>query len=71
MRQPAVAEGIAGRAVVEEPDDHVPELAVLEDLVGHEAPEFAGADDQHAPQADAGTPAPLEHLAHQSRATRR
>ena len=36
QRQPAVADVIARGAIVEEADDLEPELAVLEQLVGHE-----------------------------------
>ena len=56
---------IAAGAIVDEADDLEAELAVLEDLVGDDASEIAGAGDQHALQADAGAPAPLERLAHQ------
>ncbi len=56
---------IAGRAIVDEADDLVAELAVLEDLVGDQPPELARAGDENALQADAGAPAALEHLAHQ------
>ena len=56
---------IAGGPVVEEPDDLEAELAVLEDLVGDELAEVAGAGDQHALQADARLPAALERLAHE------
>ena len=65
QRQAAVAEVIAGRAVVDEADDLIAELAVLEDLVGDQAAELAGAGDQNPLQADAGAPAALEHLAHE------
>ena len=43
QRQPAVAEMIAGGAVVDEADDLIAELAMLEDLVGDQAAELAGA----------------------------
>ena len=65
QRQAAVAEMIAGRAVVDEADDLVAELAVLENLVGDQPAELAGAGDQDPLEADAGAPAALEHLAHQ------
>ena len=71
QRQAAVAEVIARRAVVHEADDLVAELAVLEDLVGDEAAELAGAGDQDPLEADAGAPAALEHLAHQLARARR
>ena len=64
QRQPAVAEVIAAGAVVDEADDLVAQLAVLEDLVGDEPAEVAGAGDEDPLQADAGAPAALEHLAH-------
>ena len=41
QRQPAVAEVIAGCAVVDEADDLIAELAMLEDLVGDEPAELA------------------------------
>ena len=53
------------RPIVEEADDLEPELAVLEDLVGDEPPEIAGAGDEHALEPDAGAPPALERLAHQ------
>src|SRR5581483_5045777 len=56
---------VAGRPVVDEADDLIAELAVLEDLVGDEASELAGAGDQNLLEADAGAPPALEHLAHQ------
>ena len=65
QRQPAIADVIAGGAVVEEPDDLEPELAMLEHLVGDQPAEVAGAGNQHALQADAGPPSPLERLAHE------
>ena len=65
QREAAVADVIAGGAVVEEADDLEAELAVLEDLVGDQPAEVAGAGDQHALEADAGAPAPLERLAHE------
>ena len=65
QRQAAVADVIARGAVVEEADDLEAELAVLEDLVGDQPAEVAGAGDQDALQADAGPPAPLERLAHE------
>ena len=65
QRQAAVADVIAGGPVVEEADDLEAELAVLEDLVGDQPAEVAGAGDQHALEADAGLPPPLERLAHQ------
>ena len=63
QRQAAVADVIAGRAIVDEADQLEAELAVLEHLVGDHAPEIAGAGDQHALEADAGLPAPLERFA--------
>ena len=65
QRQAAVPEVIAGGAIVHEADDLIAELAVLEDLVGDEAPELAGAGDENALQADARAPPPLEQLAHE------
>ena len=65
QRQAAVAEVIARRPVVDEADDLIAELAVLEDLVGDQAAQLAGAGDQDPLEADAGAPAALEHLAHQ------
>ena len=50
-------------AVVEEADDLEAELAVLEDLVGDDPPEVAGAGDQHPLEADARAPAALERFA--------
>ena len=64
QRQAAIADVIAAGAIVEEADDLEPELAMLEHLVGHHAPEIARAGNQHALQADAGPPAPLQRLAH-------
>ena len=65
QRQAAVAEVIAAGAVVHEADDLIAELAVLEDLVGDQPAELAGAGDQDPLEADAGTPPALERLAHQ------
>ena len=65
QRKPAVAEVIAAGAVVDEADDLIAELAVLEDLVGDQPAELAGAGDQNPLEADAGAPAALEHLAHE------
>ena len=65
QRQPAIAEVVAGCAVVDETDDLIAQLAVLENLVGDEPPEVARARDQDALEPDAGAPAALEHLAHQ------
>ncbi len=61
-RQSAVAEVIAARAVVDEADDLQPEVPVLENAVGHEPAEFAGAGNQHPLQPDAGPPAAFERL---------
>ena len=63
--QAAVADVVAGGAVVDEPDDAVAEVAVLEQLVGDGAPEVAGPGNQHPLEADAAPPAPLEGLAHE------
>jgi hypothetical protein len=52
QRQPAVADVVAAGAVVEEAHDLEAELAVLEQLVGHHAPELAGAGDEHPLQPD-------------------
>ena len=71
QRQAAVAEVIAAGAVVDEPDDLEAQLAVLEDLVGDQPAEVAGAGDQDALEADAGAPAALERLRARARATRR
>ena len=65
QRQTAIADVVAAGAVVDEADDLEPELAVLEDLVGDEPPEVAGAGNEHALEADTGPPAPLERLAHE------
>ncbi len=65
QRQPAVADVVAGGAVVEEADDLEAELAVLEHLVGDQPAEIAGAGNQHALEADARAPAALERLAHE------
>ena len=46
QRQAAIADVIAGGAVVEEADDLEPELAVLEHLVGDQPSEIAGAGDR-------------------------
>ena len=53
QRQAAVADVVAAGAVVDEADDLEAELAVLEDLVGDQPAEVAGAGDQHALEADA------------------
>ena len=71
QRQAAVADVVAAGAVVDEADDLVAQLAVLQDAVGHQPAEIAGAGDQHALEADAGAPAPLEQLRARTRATRR
>ena len=52
-------------AIVEEADNLEAQLAVLEDLVGDDPPEVAGAGDQHALQADARAPAAFEGFAHE------
>ena len=65
QRQAAIADVIAGRAVVEEADDLESQLAMLEDLVGDQLSEIAGAGNQHALQTDAGLPSPFERLAHE------
>ena len=65
QRQPPVADVVAGGAIVEEADDLEPELAMLENLVGDQPPEVAGAGNQHALEADAGPPSPLERFAHE------
>ena len=64
QRQPAVTEQIAPGAVVDESDDVVAELAVFENLVGHQSPEFPRAGDQDALQPDARSPAALQQLAY-------
>ena len=63
-RQAAIADVIAG-AVVEESDDLEAELAMLEQLVGDQPAEVAGARDQNLLEADAGAPATLERLPHE------
>ena len=63
QRQAAIAEVIAARAIVDKSDHLIAELAVLENLLGDDAAEVAGAGNQDALQADAGFPAPLEHFA--------
>ena len=65
QRQAAIAEVIAAGAIVDEADDLIAELAVLENLLGDDAAELAGAGNQNALEADARLPAPLEHLAHE------
>ena len=65
QRQAAIADVIAAGAIVEEADDLEAELAVLEDLVGDQPPEVAGAGNQHALEADARPPAALERFAHE------
>ena len=64
QREAAVADGVAAGAVVQEADNLVAELAVLENLVGDQPPQLAGTRDHDPFEADAGTPAPLERLAH-------
>src|SRR5437588_11946332 len=64
QRKSAVAEAIA-RLVIDEADDLIAELAVFEDLVGHESPELAGPGDQNPLEADAGAPPPLQHFSHE------
>ena len=51
-------------AIVDEADQLEAQLAVLEDAVGDHPAEIAGADDQHASQADAGAPAAPQQVAH-------
>ena len=69
QRQAAVADGVAvGGAVVHETRPAEAELAVLEHAVGDQTAEIAGADDQHALEADACAPAPPEQIARRSRA---
>ena len=65
QRQAAIADVIAAGPIVDEADQLEAELAVLEDLVGDHPSEIAGAGDQHALEADAGPPAPLERFAHE------
>ena len=64
QRQPAIPEVIAARAIVDEADDLIPELAMLQNPVGHHATEIAGAGNQDSLQSDARAPSPLEQLAH-------
>ncbi len=64
-RQPAIADGVGGRrAIVDETDEPEPQLAVLEDAIGHHPPEIAAADDEHAAQSEPRAPAPAQQLAH-------
>ena len=65
QRQAAIAEVIAAGAIVDEADDLIAELAVLQDLLGDDAAQIAGAGDQDALEPDARLPAPLEQLAHE------
>ena len=64
-RQAAMPEVIAAGAVVHESDHVVAELAVLENSIGDEPAELAGAGNQDPFEADAGPPPALERLAHQ------
>ncbi len=61
----AIADVIPAGAVVEEAHHLEAELAMLEDLVGDDASEVAGARDQNTLQPDPGAPPPLEGLSHQ------
>jgi hypothetical protein len=54
---------IAAGLVVDEADDLIAQLAMLEDAIGDDAAEIAGAGDQDPAQADARQPAPLERFA--------
>ncbi len=54
---------IAAGAIVDEADHLIAELAVLKNLLGHDAAEVAGAGNQNALQPEAGFPAPFEQLA--------
>ena len=64
QREAAIAEMIAGRAIVDEADDLVPELTAFENSVGDEASQLARSGDENPLEADAGAPAPLEDFAH-------
>ncbi len=56
---------IAAVAIVDEPDDLEPQLAMFEDLVGDQASEVARAGDQDPLEADPRAPSPLERFAHE------
>ncbi len=43
-------------AVVDEPDQPESQIAMLENAIGDQPPQIAGAIHQHAPQADALAP---------------
>src|SRR5439155_5770648 len=65
QREAAIAKMIPGRTVVDEADNLIAKLAVLENLVGHQAPQLARSGDENPLEADAGAPSPFEDLAHQ------
>ena len=63
--QPAIAEVIAARLVVDEAHDLVTELAMLEDAIRDDAAEIAGARDQDLSQPDARQPSPFQRFANE------
>ena len=71
QRQAAISQVIAARAIVDETDHLIAELAMLKNLLGDDAAEVACAGNQDALQPEAGFPAPLEHLADELARTER
>jgi hypothetical protein len=64
-RQAAISKVIAGCPIVHEPDNLIPELPMLENLVRDEPAQLARSGDENLLEPDAGAPAAFQHLAHQ------
>ena len=64
-RQPAIADMVAGRAVIEEPNHLESEFPVFEHLVRDKLAKIGGTDNQHSFQPDSGLPAPFERFANE------
>ena len=64
-RQAAIPDVIAIGAVVQKPDDLEAQLAVFQDLVGDQLSQVAGTGNEHALEADACLPSPLERFPHE------
>src|SRR5262245_23921087 len=56
---------IALGPIVHEADDLVAQLAVLDDLVRDETPQFTRTGDENTLEAQPGAPPSLEHLSHE------
>ncbi len=64
QRETAIPQMVAGGLVIDEPDDLIPEFAMLENLVRNQPPKFTRPGNQHTLEADSGAPATFEHFPH-------